>query len=314
MVIKAGIIGYSAGNGHPYSFSAIVNGYNKLAFEQSGWTPILDYLERQPKDAIGIENARITHAWTQDKTITEQLCQCSNIPNAVSNYLDMIGKVDAIIIARDDYSCHYDIAREFLQHNIPVFVDKPLTLNLNELTYFEPYLKNGLLMSTSGLRYAQELDSLRADISSLGDIKRIDAVVLNDLEKYGIHMIDALLGLGYGPLHSVMRLPTPVESYLIECKSGIPLNLSCLGQVNKTFHLSFYGTKAHHHVDLHNNFEAFKRTLQQFFTMIETKSPVIDANETIEAMQLIENAKQLKPFETFTLNHAHEKKDIPCLT
>ena len=30
MIIKTGMIGISSGNGHPYSWSAIVNGYDKI--------------------------------------------------------------------------------------------------------------------------------------------------------------------------------------------------------------------------------------------------------------------------------------------
>ena len=47
-----GIIGLSANNGHPYSFSAILNGYDKIYFRQSGWDVILNYLEKEKKVII----------------------------------------------------------------------------------------------------------------------------------------------------------------------------------------------------------------------------------------------------------------------
>ena len=36
-MIELGIIGFSKNNGHPYSFSAIVNGYNYKYFEKEGY-------------------------------------------------------------------------------------------------------------------------------------------------------------------------------------------------------------------------------------------------------------------------------------
>ena len=44
--LKIGIIGYSEGNGHPYSWSAIFNGYNRVLMESCGFTVIPRYLEK----------------------------------------------------------------------------------------------------------------------------------------------------------------------------------------------------------------------------------------------------------------------------
>ena len=48
-MIKVGIIGMSPENGHPLSFSAIVNGYCKNNFKKTGWDVILNYLEKKNK-------------------------------------------------------------------------------------------------------------------------------------------------------------------------------------------------------------------------------------------------------------------------
>ena len=45
LVINTGIIGLSEGNGHPFSFSAIINGYDKIELKKSGWKVIYDYLQ-----------------------------------------------------------------------------------------------------------------------------------------------------------------------------------------------------------------------------------------------------------------------------
>ena len=65
MVKNVGMIGVSEGNGHPYSFSAIINGYDKAAMQQSGWSGIFDYLEKKPEGEFGIDGFKVSHVWTQ---------------------------------------------------------------------------------------------------------------------------------------------------------------------------------------------------------------------------------------------------------
>lgn len=300
--MKAGILGYSEGNGHPFSFSAIINGYEPDAFIAAGWPVILNYLEKQPRDAFDFHDLQVTCAWTQDKNLTQQLCAASKITYAIDDYEEMIGKVDLVFIARDDYQTHYKMAKPFLEHGIPVFIDKPLTLNIDELNYFEKYLNSGLLMSTSGMRYAQELDLIRNNDLDLGELKLIQGVVLNNLEKYGIHLIDAINGMGLGKIISAVRLPASFESYNLTLENNVIFNLTCLGKVGKTFHLSFYGTNNHYRYDLHDNFTAFKRTIKNMQLMVKKKMPVILPSETISTMKLIRQLSSLKPMEQITFN------------
>ncbi len=50
---------------------------------------------------------QITHAWTQDPESTKKLCAACRIPNGSGDYQEFLGKVDAVIIARDDYETHF---------------------------------------------------------------------------------------------------------------------------------------------------------------------------------------------------------------
>ena len=305
MVIRTGVLGYSEGNGHPFSFSAIVNGYDTAAFEQAGWPGILEYLQREPAERFGIGEARITCAWTQDPRITGRLCAACKIARACNRPDDMLGQVDAVIVARDDWETHAGLALPFLQHGLPVFVDKPLSLSDDDLVRFEPYLRTGKLMSCSGLRFARELDSVRNDIAenTFGIPRFISATVLNGMEKYGIHLLEAVAGLsaGFGTPRSVARLETPHEAFLMHFRDGTPFILHCLGAVAKTFHLSVFGERGHRHADLHDNFGAFRRTLERFFAMVSDARPPIDPDETLALMALLARARSLRPGESASL-------------
>jgi Oxidoreductase family, NAD-binding Rossmann fold len=295
-VIRTGIIGYSEGNGHPFSFSAIVNGYDDEKFKAAGWPVIHNYLREQGPDRFGIGDARITCAWTQDPVLTAALCAACRIDTACANLTEMLKQVDAVIVARDDWDWHAELAMPFLDAGLAVFVDKPLSLEDRDLSRFEPFLRSGRLMSCSGLRYAAELDALRMSPAQweIGKPKLVVATVLNDIEKYGIHMIEAVASLQppWGHAIAVDRLEVPHQAWRIELSDGVPMLLHCLGAVGKTFHLSVFGERGHRHFDLHDNFSAFRRTLEQFFTMVTTGVPAIDPDETLAIMRLIQQARK----------------------
>ena len=69
--LKLGIIGTSKGNGHPYSWSAIFNGYDPKYMKNCPYPVIYDYLSKQKFPEDNIKGASVTHIWTQNKKISE---------------------------------------------------------------------------------------------------------------------------------------------------------------------------------------------------------------------------------------------------
>ena len=295
MVIKIGIAGISEANGHPFSFAAIVNGYDEEKFAESGWPFILQYLKSAPDGQKGIQGARVTHAWTQDRETTTKLCAASKIENQCDDLTEMLGEIDALIIARDDWENHYELAKPFLENDIPVFIDKPLSLNDRDIDFFTPFLFSGKLMTCSGFRYATELSLKNEIFSDLGSIKLISGVVVNDFDKYGIHLLEAVMGLlHFSPTYcKVSRNYTKHDSITLEFEDGLIFNIDCLGTHKKLFHLSFFGSDAEYHVDLEDNFSAFKSTLQEFIRMVTENQPPINPQETLMLMKILQTARGL---------------------
>lgn len=300
LVIKVGIAGISEANGHPFSFSAIINGFDEHEFSKSGWPNILKYLKEAPDGQNGIDGAQVTHAWTQDPVSTAALCASSKIQNQCGNLLEMLGEVDALIIARDDWENHFEMAKPFLENNIPVFVDKPLSLNNAEIEYFIPFLISGKLMSCSGFRFAKELNDPNNNLLNIGSLKLISGVVVNDMDKYGIHLLEAVIGLLHVEEASFIlsRKHTTHESFSIEFENGLVFNLDCLGSHKKVFHLSFFGSEAEAHIELQDNFFAFKRTLEKFLKMVKENKPPFNPNETIILMRILQASKFLQKGES----------------
>jgi hypothetical protein len=49
------------------------------------------------------------------------------------------------------------------------------------------------------MRFARELDEPRAQLAAYGELRLIRGAILNDWAKYGVHLVDAVLGLVAGP-------------------------------------------------------------------------------------------------------------------
>ena len=286
-ITKIGMIGISEGNGHPFSFSAIINGYSDEGLAGSGWNVIYDYVRRRDPSEFGIDGLKVTHAWTQDDETTRKLCDACLIPNAVSKWKDMIGEVEAVIIARDDYENHFVMAMPFLEAGLHVFVDKPLSLDLGELKAFKPYLASGRLFSCSGMRYAKELDEPRAKLSEYGKIKLVRGAVLNSWEKYGIHLLYAIFGMVRSKPVSVIPIKAGHMSIAIHMDDESLVQIDALGDCPKTFRVDIWGTKFTSSHEISDNFSMFRRMLWHFSESIKSGKPAIPVQDNLDIMRIL---------------------------
>ena len=225
MVKSIGIIGVSDGNGHPFSYSSIINGYSPEGLAASGWPGIYEYVRRRHASEFGLQGWTVTHAWTQDPETTKRLCAATRISHGVSDYREFLGNVDAVIIARDDHETHFQMASTFLEAGLPVFVDKPLSLDVSELRALKPYLEKGQLMSCSGMRYARELDEPRADLAAYGRLKLIRGAIVLSWEKYGVHLLDAALAITPARPVSVRMLPAEHAAAVVRLDDGVLIQI-----------------------------------------------------------------------------------------
>lgn len=282
-----GIIGMSEGNGHPFSYGSIINGYSPEGLANSGWPGIYAYVRRRHASEFGLEGWKITHAWTQYPEATEKLCAACRIATSVSDYREFLGKVDAVIIARDDFEVHFQLVQPFLEAGLPVFVDKPLSLDLAQLRELKPYLESGQLMSCSGMRYARELDEPRADLAAYGRLKLIRCAIVLSWEKYGVHLLEAVLSMVPARPISVRMMQAEHASAVVRLDDGVLIQIDALGDCARTFHVELFGTERNAAFDITDNFSMFRRMLWEFAESIRIGRPAIPAERTLEIMRVL---------------------------
>lgn len=289
--IKLGIIGISEGNGHPFSFSAIINGFDNDAMKNAGWSVIYNYLIKRHESDFGFHNVKVTHAWTQDPRQTQKLTEATRIPHCVENVEDMLSEVDGVIIARDDAQSHMLYAKVFLESGKFVFIDKPLSLDPAELRFFRSYLEAGRLMSCAGARYAQELDDIRSGITDFGDIKLVRGTVVNSMEKYGIHMLDGIFSVTGFNVKSVFCMQSKHVSLRLRNRDNSLIYIDALGNSAKTLQFDFWSDEKRFHAETNDNFTMFRRLLSDFVKMIRTERPPIPPQLVIDTMRVLIAAK-----------------------
>lgn len=294
IMIHIGLIGYNEGNGHPYSFSAIINGYDQEEMSRCPYSVIYNYLQARPLNEIGLEGMSVTHVWCPDKNIAESIAKCSHIPYVVDYYEEMLNSIDAIIIARDDVESHFPIAKFFLDNGKYVLVDKPLTVDAEQLNYYKPFLEYGKLLSCSGLRYKSEMRT-----SFYGKLKKENVLFVNafsvlDWKKYAIHVLEAvtpIMGTDIQrvvPMHSNDNLCAKIE-YSDDKYLMIQMNKKVSFGINATFYTKDGGN---YHVDFDDNFGCFRYMLLEFRRMIMTGKAVIPPIETIRILKAIINGNE----------------------
>lgn len=291
-MIKLGIVGLSEGNGHPYSWSAIFNGYQEAGMRSCPFPVIPSYLSEQKFPEEQIQNAKVTHIWTQDLEISKHVARATNIQNICMKLTDMVSQVDAVLLARDDAENHYEMAEIFLKRGLPIFIDKPLAYSLreaNRILSLEQY--QGQLFTCSGLKFSKDLELTDKQKNSIGRIKSFEARVPKDWKKYSIHMIDPVLNY-FSKIEkiksSARQIAGDKTTLNVTWESGLTASFTSFGHEPSPIQITIIGEKSHQTLTFKNTFQAFKSSLEVFVSSVQKRSREIPLAHTLAAIELIE--------------------------
>jgi hypothetical protein len=288
--IHLAMLGMVEGNGHPYSWSAIFNGYDRDEMAKCPYPVIPVYLGRQPAETFGIAGAKVTHIWTDDPADAVLVARASRIPNVLARPEDAIGRVDAVIIPTDKGHEHVERARPFIEAGLPVFIDKPLVDNVEDLRTVVNWADEGRpLMSSSCMRYAKEFLPYRESTSELGLLRLATITVPKSWERYGIHALEGVYPI-FGPGFLSARNTGTEERNIVHFKhrSGADIVVAAVNDLYGAFGvLALYGTAGHVEVAFADTFYAFKKQLEAFIQYLRTGIPPFPFSETVELMKMI---------------------------
>lgn len=290
--LRLGILGLSEGNGHPYSWAAICNGYDPVHMKECGFSSILDYLSEQRYPEDFLDGVRVTHVWTQDPELTAQVARASKIDNCCSDPSEMLGCIDGLLLARDDAENHLGFAAPFLDAGVPLYIDKPLALNINDARVILGRARHeAQVFSCSALYYAPELLPSSNQIRALGTLERIEGLVPKSWEKYAVHVIDPILRtLGTMPdiANRVCTSESDSRTLRLTATSGLEIHLHATGSAGAPIRIRYCGSSGSLELTFADSFRAFRTALDAFCSQIRTGNPTIPRQHTMDVIQCIE--------------------------
>lgn len=285
------MLGMTEGNGHPYSWSIIINGrYDADALAQCPYAAIHDYIDKQPQDTLGIEGAEVTHVWTDDPDDAEFVAKVALIPNVVKNAEDVIGHVDAVLVATDKGEEHVARCRPFVEAGIPVFVDKPLCNNRSDLAVFSDWVAAGSpLISSSAMRFSKEFAPYHRATHELGKLRFINFTMAKSWETYGIHALEAVYPIVGPGFVSIQNTGARDRNILhLRHRDGVDISLvNIYDLAGGAGMMTLAGTHAGVQLRFLDSYHAFKTQLESFVDYLKTGNPPVPWEETRELMQLV---------------------------
>lgn len=296
MKLRFGIIGMSPGNGHPYSWSAIFNGYDSDAMSTCPFPTIPIYLANQSFPDDGIGEASVTHIWTEERIVSENIAAAAYIPHVVDNLGDMIGAVDGILLARDDAERHFEFAAPFLDASLPVYIDKPLALSVEEAKrLYARERRRGQIFTCSALAFAREFQPTTTEMLRIGRLRFVEAVTPKDWDRYAIHVLEPLSNLlvNDGPIVRLSAGGTRSRHLDATWESGVEARVTALGDAHGPIALRLYGDAGWQELVFKDSFAAFRAALRRFTDIVlgrvlpQDPRPVLDLVRLIQAGRTI---------------------------
>jgi hypothetical protein len=290
--IRLAMVGMVEENGHPFSWSAIINGkFNDAIIRAAGLGMIADYLGARPAHELGIAGAEITHIWCDRSHDAEAIARSAGIEHCVNRPADVIGHVDAVIIPTDKGEEHLERARPYIEAGLPVFIDKPLTICREHLEQFVAWYKAGKrIASSSAMRYAPEFLELRGRLAEVGKLRTIVVTCAKSWERYGIHALEAVYGLlPPGGWRDVCNSGSSVAN-VVHIRHNLPADIVMV--VNDDMfggfcHVMVVGTDGRLDARFSERFVAFKSQLQAFVDYARGNDNAILFEETVEQCKII---------------------------
>lgn len=291
--IRLAMLGITPGNGHPYSWSAMFNGYDREKMtRECPYPAIPGYLNKQPGDTLTIPGAKVTHICCtgEGEFTAEHVAACANIPNVVDKPEDVIGHVDAVIVATDIGAEHVERCRPFIEAGIPLFVDKPMVDNEADLTVFDQWIEQGHpILSGSSMRYVKEFLPYRLSTHNLGQLKLVTMSMAKYWETYGIHAVEAVYPI-LGPGFLSCRNVGDKERNFVHYTHRFGADVLIYVRKDKgagTGLLTLQGSDGYDTLKTMDSFYAFKTQLEHFIQYLRTGERPFPYAETRELMRMI---------------------------
>jgi hypothetical protein len=144
----------------------------------------------------------VKYVWGETDEFAKAAMKKGAIPNQVKDPLEMMGKIDALIVDHRHPKYHLAAATPFVKEGVPTFVDKPFCYRAAEGKEFLQMAKElgTPVTSYSSIAQSSATFDIKEQIVSIGKINQVIRTGNVDLDSkyggvffYGVHIIEPLM-------------------------------------------------------------------------------------------------------------------------
>lgn len=146
----------------------------------------------------------VLYVWGETEEFAKNAMVKGNIPNMVKDPLEMLGKIDALIVDHRHAKYHLAAATPFIKTGIPTFIDKPFCYRVSEGKEFLALArKTGTPVSSySTVAYTNATLDWKKQVAELGKINQVIRCGTVDIESeyggiffYGVHLLQPVMNI-----------------------------------------------------------------------------------------------------------------------
>ncbi len=146
----------------------------------------------------------VKYVWGETEAFAKDAMERGSIPMMVKDPLEMLSKIDALIVDHRHGKYHLAAARPFVEEGIPSFIDKPFCYRLDEGMEFLAMArsKGTPVTSYSSIGHHYDTFNIKEQVASLSEIRQVIMFGPLDLSSeyggvffYGAHMVQPLMNI-----------------------------------------------------------------------------------------------------------------------
>lgn len=151
------------------------------------------------KEFPGVE---LKYVWGETEEFAKNAMEQGQIPFQVKDPMEMLGKIDALIVDHRHPKYHLEAAIPFIKAGIPTFIDKPFCYRLEEgKKFIELARKYGTpVTSYSSIAHSYGTDDMKKQVEEIGEMNNVVRYGPCELDSeygniffYGVHIVQPLM-------------------------------------------------------------------------------------------------------------------------
>ena len=146
----------------------------------------------------------VKYVWGETDEFAKNAAKKGSIPNIVKDPLEMLGKIDALIVDHRHAKYHLEAATPFIKAGIPTFIDKPFCYRVAEgKEFLELARKHGTAVTSySSIAHSNSTFDIKKQIDAMGEINQVVRYGPVDMDSkyggiffYGVHLVQPLMNM-----------------------------------------------------------------------------------------------------------------------